>query len=30
VDCDDQIPQSADPEDQTMPEDSDPSGVTGL
>jgi hypothetical protein len=30
VDCDDQIPQSANPEDQTMPENSDPSGVTGL
>ena len=30
VDCDAQTPQSADPEDQTMPEDSDPSGVTGL
>ena len=30
VDCDDQNSQPSDPEDQTMPEDSDPSGVTGL
>ncbi len=30
VDCDDLNSQSVDPEDQTMPEDSDPSGVTGL
>ena len=30
VDCDDQNSQPSDPEDQTMPEDSDPSGVTGV
>ena len=30
VDCDDQNSQPSDPEDQTMPEDSDPSGVTGI
>lgn len=30
VDCDDQNSQPSDPEDQTMPEDSDPSGVSGL
>ena len=30
VDCDDQNSQPSDPEDQTMPEDSDPSGVTSI
>lgn len=30
VDCDDQNSQPSDTEDQTMPEDSDPSGVSGL